>query len=59
MSGSFADPATGPRPFPPAGYERRRLGAREVVALSAVAEAIADALAGAPTLAHWAAANAA
>lgn len=58
MSASFADPVTGTRPFPPAGYERRRLGDRDVVALRAVADAIADALAGAPTLADWAAAGA-
>ncbi|HET6639118.1 MAG TPA: lipopolysaccharide kinase InaA family protein [Gemmatimonadota bacterium] len=48
-----------PSPFPPSGYERSLLGDRDVVALSAVAAAVADALAGAPTLAAWAAASAA
>ena len=59
MSGAFADPVIGSRPFPPPGYERRRLGDRDVVALSAAADAVLDALAGAPTLADWAAASAA
>ena len=52
-------PVPGSRPFPPHGYERRRLGDRDVVALSAVADAVAGALAVAPTLAAWAAARAA
>jgi hypothetical protein len=46
-----------PPDFPPPGYERRRLGDRDVVALGAVAAAVADALHGAATLAEWAAAS--
>jgi len=42
-------------PFPPPGYVRRRLGARDVVALESVADAVADALASQPTLGEWAA----
>ena len=55
----FADPGTAARPFPPPDYARSRLGERDVVALSSVADAVATALAGAPTLADWAAAGAA
>jgi 3-deoxy-D-manno-octulosonic acid kinase len=43
--------------LPPAGYVR--IGDGDVVALAAVAGAVADALADAPTLARWAAARAA
>lgn len=47
-----------PIPFPPAGYVRRRLGERDVVALDSAAGAVADALATQPTLARWAAGRA-
>ena len=57
-SGPLESRGTPPR-FPPPGYVRSRLGGRDVVALSAVAEAVADALAGARTLAEWAEASAA
>lgn len=46
------------RPFPPAGYVRRRTSARDVVASEAVVAAIECALSRAPTLAGWAAARA-
>lgn len=55
----FADSGTAARAFPPPDYARSSIGERDVVALRSVADAVASALAGAPTLADWAAARAA
>ena len=54
-----ADPGAASRPLLPAGYERRRVGEHDVVALGAMVDAVVASLADAPTLAEWAAGSAA